>query len=331
MTSKREALCGSLPERFKDELNALHLNYPGYEKDLVAAKMCFRSGSKKKFLKLFCKLKGKQIAHDHCLQVRTRNDFTTFDMNYHGSDVDKRELQTWFNQNPPSESNVKIFQERIESMKNKNAVYRGDRSHPNIVALVGLKLSYPGCKHDVKEALQVHFSRPITLFPDKLHSLQAKQDRHKGDRSHWRLVKLDNLRLTYPEWEKDVEVVEDWHIYNKDNKESSTIFWDVIEELKEQEKFHLVYHQPKTYIEEEREQSSTSGSGTTGTWNDFYDTDLCESYSEKEFSDESSFNKDVETKIKRKYTSQFDCISLGPISEWYSELREAESEIERLL
>lgn len=235
----QEGIGRSLPNKFRRGLDSLVVSYPGCERDLAIAREAVETGSKKEFLKTFRILKGKQVAYEHYQEMKGSSNWMSEELEYPGNEADKRELQTWFHENPPTEENILIFKERVEGLRNKNAVMRGDRSHPNIAALLKLKLTYPGCEEDVKEAIQIHFSRPLTQFPDKIHSLKAKQDLFVGDRSHWRLVLLDDVELTYPKWKKDVEAVEDWHLHNAESRENDILFHEIMEGVLEKQALYL--------------------------------------------------------------------------------------------
>jgi len=253
----QEGLNRPLPNKFRLGLDGLvkTVNYPGCERDLVAAREYFEMGYRKEFLKVYRILKGKQVAFEHYQEMKERSDnnknnknWFADELEYPGSDADKREMQTWFHDNPPNEKNVEIFNEKVEGLRNKNAAIRGDRSHPNIASLLSLQLTYPGCEEDVQMALQVHYSRPLTQFPDILHSLKAKQDLHAGNRSHWRLAKLDDLELTYPKCKKDIEAVEDWHMHQTDeSRENDILFHEIIDGVLEKEAIYLEWvHQRRS-------------------------------------------------------------------------------------
>ena len=339
MEARQETYRGPLPNAFKIALDAIEINYPGCENDWLVAREYLEGGLKANFLKAFRTLKGRQIAHEH---ICDSNDFNTDELDYPGNGADKQELQNWFSANAPNEKNVKIFQERIEGLRNKNTVFGGDRSHPNIVALLKLKLSYPGCEEDVQEALQVHYSRPVTIFPNTLHSLKAKQDLHRNDRSHWRLVKLDNLELTYPNWQEDCKAVEGWHINNQDNRENAAIFRDVIGGILEQEEYYLGWNHRRIGTQLDEEHSSSldySGSLTSGTRNNnFFDTDVEDNFEQenrelerKERCGGASFDRYLYMKEKQnQQISHFESSrSAGMVSEGYEEGRDPEIENER--
>eukprot|EP00536_Pseudo-nitzschia_multiseries_P007558 jgi/Psemu1/287198/fgenesh1_pg.179_\ len=326
MEPHQEAYQGPLPDTFKRGLDALEVNYPGCERDLVTARECLEYGPKAKFLKAFRILKGKQIAHEHFQEASRSNNLNIFELNYPGNGADIQELQNWFNENPPSEKNVKIFQERLVGLRNKNTVFQGDRSHPNIVALLKLQLSYPGCEKDVQEALQVHYTLPVTMFPDAIHSLRVKQDLYRKDRSHWRLVKLDDLELTYPKWREDFIEVEDWHIHNEDNRENAATFREMIEGMLEQEELYLGWSHERMSVKANEELSLEYS--TSGTHNDFRDVDVQEHYdvTTEERYGGSSVDKNMYMKEKKNHISHFDSRRTVSISELYEEGRDVETE-----
>jgi hypothetical protein len=60
----------------------------------------------------------------------------------------------------------------------------------------------------------------------------------KGDRSHWRLLELDNLSLSYAGWKEDVAEVEQWHLKFADDEKNKDLFLEVVEGLKDQERLY---------------------------------------------------------------------------------------------
>jgi hypothetical protein len=215
-----------------------NVDYPGCEIDLSATRDAISSGSKSKTLRMYRKMKEKQRVYDYYLNVNESNDPES-----NGSE--QREIEQWNDENPSSnKSSEDIFRgnklEDLQSWK-EDDVFEGDRSHSNIVALKKLALTYPGWEEDVKEALDdSHQSyQPHTLFQDKFRSLKVKQDLHDGYRSHWRLLKLDDLNLTYPGYKTDIKQVEDWHIANADNRKNNVIFHEVIEVMLDQQQLYL--------------------------------------------------------------------------------------------
>mmetsp|Transcript_6695 Transcript_6695/g.16341 ORF Transcript_6695/g.16341 Transcript_6695/m.16341 type:complete len:309 (+) Transcript_6695:133-1059(+) len=231
----------ALPNKYRRGLDALVVNYPGCRRDLAIARNAIETGSKKEFLDVYRRLKGRQVAHEHYQETKDASKWKLIsdELEYPGNESDKRKLQAFFRENPPNAQNIKVFKEHIEGLRNKNAAVHGDRSHPNMIALLKLRLGYPGCEEDLQDALQVHYSRPLTQFPNKIHSLKVKQSLFKGNRSHWRLVQLDDLELTYPRWKRDIEAAEDWHIHNAENRESNILFHEIIEGMLEKQSIYL--------------------------------------------------------------------------------------------
>lgn len=104
-----------------------------------------------------------------------------------------------------------LFEGKVAGMKEKQNMFNGDRSHPNLRQLDGLALTYAGHGDDVKEAEEMHTSKPF-LFAEKLQEIKEKQRISDGDRNHPRLKSLDELTLTYPGWEKDKSKAEEFHV-----------------------------------------------------------------------------------------------------------------------
>merc|ERR1711862_611849 len=104
-----------------------------------------------------------------------------------------------------------LFEGKVVGMKEKQKMFDGDRSHTNLQQLDNLQLTYPNYEDDVKEAEDMHTSKPF-LFAEKLQEIKEKQKIFVGDRNHARLKALDDLILTYPGWEKDKTKAEEFHV-----------------------------------------------------------------------------------------------------------------------
>jgi len=105
------------------------------------------------------------------------------------------------------------FDRCLHILIEKQHMHMGDRSHPRLVQLDALSLTYPGWEGDVKEAEEEHFKNFKASFTQCLKSMQNKQAAFVGDRSHPELVKLDALAqtTTYPGWEEDLKKAEEQH------------------------------------------------------------------------------------------------------------------------
>ena len=107
----------------------------------------------------------------------------------------------------------------LESMRRKQTIHTGDRSHPQLRALdvLAAGLTYEGWHADVTEAETVHARWP-SLFDRELEAVRRRQTMHAGDRSHPQLRALDALlatgQLAYDGWRADVTRVEKNHASN---------------------------------------------------------------------------------------------------------------------
>jgi len=114
----------------------------------------------------------------------------------------------------------------LDTMRRKQQLHSGDRSHPFIRKLDKLTpmLSYHGWEKDAREiewpgAEHAYASIYPALCIDEVHvdrvlaSMRTKQANRDGDRSHPELRKLDKLKaaLSYEGWRLDAEQVEDVH------------------------------------------------------------------------------------------------------------------------
>lgn len=87
-------------------------------------------------------------------------------------------------------------------------MHDGDRSHPRLVELDTLKLSYPGWEEDWEEAEAHHKSRehdPLGMFKTSIVKMKRRQSMHDGDHSHPDLVFLNSLELMFENWEQEFD------------------------------------------------------------------------------------------------------------------------------
>jgi hypothetical protein len=256
-----------LPQKRLKELEQLDLYYPGWEKDYAGACDAFHRGSGIRFNKACRKLRDKQRVYEDYRAFTRLNDMSSLELDYPGSDRDKQDLETWHLKHPSTDTTDKIFRDKLEGLQNKNTLFFGDRSNVNVVALDGLELSYPDWETDYQLAVAAHCDMPAGLFPNALHCLQQKQCIHKGDRSHWRLVELDSVKLTYPGCENDVSEVEDWHLHNADNAQNDGMFQEVVEGIRDQEQIYLGW-------DHEEEDASVNSNASRDAQGSFYKHDL---------------------------------------------------------
>jgi hypothetical protein len=154
---------------------------------------------------------------------------------YPGCEMDKQKLQAWREEHPPNDDNDKVFHNMLDGLRNKDAIFFRNRSHPNVKALDALDLDHLGWERDFQAEMDVHCCLPALLFPDKLHMMKEKQNVFVGNKSHRRLQKLYDLQLTYPDHDKDLEQIEEWHIHNADNAKKSLLFEEALDAMREQQ------------------------------------------------------------------------------------------------
>jgi hypothetical protein len=191
------------------------------------------------FIKVFRKLKDKQRVYDDYRAFTRLNELAALELRYPGHEFDKQTVEQWHLQHPSDDETDMIFQDKLEGLRNKAKLFFGDRSHPNIRDLDALDLTYEGWEEDYQAAVTAHCDTPARSFANALHRLRQKQCVYEGDRSHWRLVTLDKLNLSYPGWETDFAEVEEWHFNSADNVKNDKLYAEVLEGMKDQQQIYL--------------------------------------------------------------------------------------------
>lgn len=254
-----EECYSELPHKFLEELQSLELHYPGWHKDVNATREWFEKGAEADFMKSFRKLKEKQRVYDDYKAHMRLNALAAVELVYPGHEFDKQAVEQWHLQHPSNDETDMIFQDKLEGLRNKDKLFNGDRSHPNIQDLDKLDLSYPEWEEDYQAAVAAHCDTPAKSFANKLHRLRQKQAVYDGSRAHWRLVQLDKLNLTYPGWETDFAQVEEWHFNNADSTKNDNLYAEVIEGMKDQQQIYLGWdHDEEEEEEEESEEEDES-------------------------------------------------------------------------
>jgi hypothetical protein len=230
-----------LPENYWKRLEELKFHYPGWERDYTHACEAYHLGDEMTFVKSFRKLRDKQRVYDDYRAFSRLNELAALNLSYPGCENDQESLELWHLKNPSTEANDMIFQDKLNGLRNKESLYFGDRSHPNIVALDELELSYSGWEDDYQAAVGAHCDCPERKFEAIYHRLEEKQRIQDGDRFHWRLAALDRLSrtLTYLGWERDVADVENWHIDSLDTDRNGRMFAEVLEGMKDQQQIFM--------------------------------------------------------------------------------------------
>lgn len=231
-------------------LVTLVLTYPGNEEDLqIAEEWTIKNVPNQEndiiFQDMLDSLKYKEALHvgddtnhpglEGALSSTHLNAVVALVLTYPGSEQDLQSAEEWTIKNVSNEENDRIFQDKLDGMRNKETLHVGDRTHPHIVAVDKLEITYPRWEEDYQCAVSAHCEAPSARFPDAFHALRERQQVFSGDRSHWRLVQLDSLKLSYPGWEEDVKEVEEWHLQNAVNDTNNGMFNEVLEGMKDQQ------------------------------------------------------------------------------------------------
>ena len=197
-------------------LDNTQFTYKGWEEDndeaerrLTGDCTVLQLGTFKSF---FLKMKKKEAINSRrdsieCLRERDSAEFT-----YPDFEVDKATAEKIFAEYPTTHR----FHEKLTAMINKERLYRGDRSHPDIVALDETKFTYPQWEKDKEEAVKRHCG-DCTLFQlgvtcRFLYNKMLKKQRMFENRVNVpALQDLDRAYFTYTGWEKDKEFAEQYY------------------------------------------------------------------------------------------------------------------------
>jgi hypothetical protein len=246
------------------------LNYPSWERE--EAREAFSMASNKRFARILPKLKDKhRVYMDYQLLSRI-NALVSLDLDYPGYEEDRRKVMAWSRKHPVNEETDEVFQDKLQGLFNKSRLYRGDRSHPNIIELDKLHFTFPGWEKAYKRTISAHCEEPARTFADAFCRIRDHQYMHDANRSHWRLVALDTLKLAYPGFQEDIAEVENWHLNQADSPSNKGLFNEVVDGMLEQEKIYLeskvategemisLNHGEEDHVDEEEDASTSSDS-----------------------------------------------------------------------
>ena len=125
-----------------------------------------------------------------------------------------------------------------------NWIATGDRSHPTLKFVDELKdqLSYDGYAKDLQKLETAHLEGKSYSIDNMIFHIQESQKIHDGDRSHPRLVELDNIRgtLTYDQWEADVDRA--LAIHKSCREDDLYAFRNCLEQMKRKQNMSLGDH-----------------------------------------------------------------------------------------
>jgi len=210
------------------ELDSFKFTYTGWMDDLLIAEEQHVTSRSFNFKRKFEGMKRRQKMFENDRSHPHLVELDALEFTYQGFEADilaAEEAHTGLT--------FQNFDDKIMEMKLRQQLHNGDRSHPRIVALDSLKLSYPNYEEDLESALHFHFCSRTFNFKAKMDGMKKKQKMCNGDRSHPNLVLLDSLRLTYDSWEVDVREAEAAHTGS-----AWTKFDDIVFRIQEQQRIH---------------------------------------------------------------------------------------------
>lgn len=240
MRRKQQVSVGDRSHSNLVKLDALFVDYNGWQQDAQTAEKEHLSGRPSwAFNDAYHRLTEKQkvYAGDRSHPSLARLDFLKLTYTDWEEDVNKAEKLHLSDVNG-------ITEQLLESLSRKQDVFVGNRSHPNLVKLDALLVSYPGWQRDFQTAEQKHLADAGKwAFNDAYHGLVQKERLHNGDRSHPCLVALDSLSLTYPDWQSDMNTAEGLYMSEYNCASPHSDFQELLERIKKKETIYCQYRQ----------------------------------------------------------------------------------------
>ena len=209
------------------KLDFLQLSYPRWNEDFTAAEKDHQNRATFNH-KLFI-LKERQRMY---LGVRSHPrllELDSYSFTYPGWEEDIRLAEDI---HVRTRDGFPTYQYHLQGMRNKQQMFLGDRSHPNLVLLDGLRISYPNWKANFIEAEEAHQTGSTYRFETQVEILKERQNVFLGDRSHPNLVTLDEFKLSYPGWQVDIEKAEKFHLSRKSDFISEVGFKRMVEGMR---------------------------------------------------------------------------------------------------
>ena len=247
--NKQQLFQGDLSHPNLQKLERLQLDYPGWEEDVIVAEQAHQRGGSGFNRELFV-LEERQRVHYGDRSHSRLVELDSFKFSYPEWEVDFKKAEGYH----VGQDDV-VFQKHLEGMQNKQQMMvAGDRSHPNLLRLDGLSISYPNRIHDIAAAEEAHLQG--YGFEDTFRVMKERQRVFLGDRSHPRLVELDSLALSFPEWETDVERAEQLHLTAESVCFKKARFNEMMEGMRNKQQLYDGY---------ESENSSEGSEGTTSS------------------------------------------------------------------
>mmetsp|Transcript_5519 Transcript_5519/g.9120 ORF Transcript_5519/g.9120 Transcript_5519/m.9120 type:complete len:445 (-) Transcript_5519:60-1394(-) len=215
-----------------------NLSYIGWQHDFRVAEVEHVAGKRSwAFNDAYHRLVEKQRLHADDRSHPALIELDSLVLAYPGSELDVSKAEQMHLNNYEG-----IPEALLESMRRKQQVFVGDRSHPNLVKLDGMVFSYPCWRPDFQIAEQEHVAdKSAWAFDDAFHRLVEKQRLHNGDRSRPCLIELDSLVLTYPDWQTDVKRAEEFYVSNHDSLSKGSDFLKRLDCMKKKQTIFCQY------------------------------------------------------------------------------------------
>lgn len=167
----------------------------------------------------------------------------SLNLTYPGFERDKREAEAVHSGNSKlalgfdaAIRRLRVKQRAYEEQKSMKTIHR---SHPNLVALDALELSYPGWQQDHQKMESAHNKNPNCDFTEMLRKIQVKQLRYENDRTHYRLKEIDSLELSYPGWKADLRNLEKFHFEQAFFLPGDSLFQSKLDGLRRRQQIYL--------------------------------------------------------------------------------------------
>ena len=213
------------------------VTYDGWRKDFRRAEKEHLSYGALYFDHAVNKIARKQKLHDGDRSDAELQFLDSLHLTYPGCKKDRAKVFDYYLQGYDGFLDTYRF-----CLAEKQRMHEGDRSHPRLVALDALRLTYPGWEEDVKSYEERHVSFDLSGFassPDEssvqIAVFKSKQETHSTgvEDSSWMhpdQLTIVNTDWTFPGWEQEVQRVRE--------STATNLFDDTLERLQVRQMLH---------------------------------------------------------------------------------------------
>jgi len=184
-------------------LDALNCSYPDWKEDQAQAERDHFQGEG-------CEKAIETMRRKQKLYEGDRSELVALDAlncSYPGWEDDKAKAESRYQKFP------RLVARTIEGMRNKQKLFEGNRSDPELVALDALQCTYPGWQNDKAEAEDCYCNDFPVLVMKRIEGMRRKQKEHEGGRnSDPFVINLRALKCTYPGWKEDSAETEEKYL-----------------------------------------------------------------------------------------------------------------------